>query len=91
MELDPKLVDVNVHPQKQEVKFDDERVIYKQINNAVLQALQKHNIIPEIKIREQIANSPFERIDFSTDLKSSEVFLVNKETGEIIESKLPAK
>ncbi|MGA2297557.1 MAG: DNA mismatch repair endonuclease MutL [FCB group bacterium] len=91
LELDPKLVDVNVHPQKLEVKFDDERVIFKQINNAVLQALQKHNIIPEIRIKEQTANSPFEKIEFSTDLKSSEVFLVNKETGEIIEPKFHDK
>lgn len=39
--LNPKHVDVNVHPRKMEVKFDDERLMYKTIRSLVSQSLQK--------------------------------------------------
>jgi DNA mismatch repair protein MutL len=48
IELDPKHVDVNVHPTKTEVKFDDERTVYGIIRAAVKQALGTHNITPSL-------------------------------------------
>lgn len=46
--IDPKHIDINVHPTKTEIKFDDERTIYAIIRAAVKQALGTHNIIPAI-------------------------------------------
>ena len=46
--IDPKHVDVNVHPTKTEVKFDDERTVYGIIRAAVNQALGTHNITPSL-------------------------------------------
>lgn len=37
-------VDVNVHPRKLEVKFDDERLIYKTIRSTISQSLQKQYV-----------------------------------------------
>jgi len=48
MELDPKRVDVNVHPTKQEVKFEDDRLMYSYLNSAVKHALARYNIAPSI-------------------------------------------
>lgn len=48
MEIDPKHVDVNVHPTKTEIKFDDERAVYAVISAAVKQALGAHNLSPAI-------------------------------------------
>ncbi len=48
IEIDPKHVDVNVHPTKTEVKFDDERTVYGIIRAAVKQALGTHNITPSL-------------------------------------------
>lgn len=48
IEIDPKHIDINVHPTKTEIKFDDERTIYAIIRAAVKQALGAHNITPSL-------------------------------------------
>lgn len=48
LELDPKHIDVNVHPTKTEIKFVDERTIYGVLKSAVKQALGRHNITPSL-------------------------------------------
>lgn len=39
LELDPRLVDINVHPAKTEVKFEDERTLYSLIQATLRKAL----------------------------------------------------
>ncbi len=41
-------IDINIHPTKTEIKFEDDRSIYSIIRSAVKQALGKHNITPSI-------------------------------------------
>ncbi len=48
MEIDPKHIDVNVHPTKTEIKFDDERAVYAVVKSTVRQALGSHNLSPAI-------------------------------------------
>jgi DNA mismatch repair protein MutL len=48
IEIDPKHIDVNVHPTKTEIKFDDERAVYAVVLSAVRQALGAHNLTPAI-------------------------------------------
>lgn len=48
LELDPQRVDVNVHPTKQEVKFDDDRLLYAYLQSAVKHALARFNIAPSL-------------------------------------------
>ncbi|MFM8914601.1 MAG: DNA mismatch repair endonuclease MutL [Flammeovirgaceae bacterium] len=48
LEIDPKHIDVNVHPTKTEIKFDDERAVYAVVWSAVKQALGAHNLAPAI-------------------------------------------
>lgn len=85
LQIDPKNIDVNVHPQKHEVKFDDERFVYKLINQAVYDALGQVNMIPEIKFKEQESMTPFAKTEFSDLSGSSDMMLVNKSTGEILD------
>lgn len=48
IEIDPRHIDVNVHPTKTEIKFDDERAIYAVVRSAVRQAIGSHNLTPAI-------------------------------------------
>src|SRR5690606_21926730 len=47
LEIDPTLIDVNVHPAKTEIRFKDEREVYKGLMLAVRQGLTRANLIPE--------------------------------------------
>jgi DNA mismatch repair protein MutL len=44
LEVDPRRTDVNVHPSKSEVKFDDESGVYRWINGSVRKALAAHDL-----------------------------------------------
>lgn len=48
LETDPEQIDVNVHPTKTEIKFQDERYFYQIIKSAVKRALGAFNITPTL-------------------------------------------
>ena len=48
IEIDPARIDVNVHPTKQEIKFEDERIIYTFIQAAARHALAQYSIAPTL-------------------------------------------
>jgi DNA mismatch repair protein MutL len=48
IDLDPAVVDVNVHPTKQEIKFEDEKIIYAFVQAAIKHALAQFSITPTL-------------------------------------------
>tara|TARA_R110002096_G_scaffold74101_1_gene175503 strand:+ start:26705 stop:28531 length:1827 start_codon:yes stop_codon:yes gene_type:complete len=48
LEIDPSKIDVNIHPTKTEIKFEDERAIHTIIRTAVKHALGQYNISPSL-------------------------------------------
>jgi len=46
MEIDPSKIDINVHPTKQEIKFEDERLVYNYLRVAVRHALGQYQVAP---------------------------------------------
>jgi len=54
MTMDPKDVDINVHPTKQEVKFENERLIYNYLKVAVRHALGKYSITPVLDFEQNV-------------------------------------
>jgi DNA mismatch repair protein MutL len=65
LDLDPTHIDINVHPTKTEIKFDDERTIYSVVRSAVKQALGAHNVVPTL--------------DFSLDVNFAETWKRDEE------------
>ena len=47
LEMDPKKVDVNVHPAKLEVRFDDEGKVFKAIYHTIKENLLKDDLVPD--------------------------------------------
>lgn len=68
LEIDPSHIDINVHPTKTEIKFDDERTIYAVVRSAVKQALGAHNVVPAL--------------DFSLDVNFTENWKHDEEKKE---------
>lgn len=48
IEVEPSKLDVNIHPTKSEVKFEEEHAIWQLISSSVRQTLGKHNIVPSL-------------------------------------------
>ncbi|WP_207491540.1 DNA mismatch repair endonuclease MutL [Aridibaculum aurantiacum] len=48
IDLDPSVVDINVHPTKQEIKFEDEKIVYAFVQAAVKHALAQFSIAPSL-------------------------------------------
>tara|TARA_B100000131_G_C18124365_1_gene614143 strand:- start:2260 stop:4050 length:1791 start_codon:yes stop_codon:yes gene_type:complete len=46
MEVDPKSIDINIHPTKTEIKFDDEHSIYAILRSSIKHSLGQFNIAP---------------------------------------------
>lgn len=48
LQMDPSRIDVNVHPTKQEIKFDDEKLVYNYLKVAVRHALGQYSVTPSL-------------------------------------------
>lgn len=64
IDLDPAQIDINVHPTKQEIKFEDERVIYAFVQSAVKHALAQFSVAPTL--------------DFSLNAEIQQLDVINK-------------
>ncbi len=53
LEIDPSNIDINVHPTKQEIKFDDERLVYDYLRVGVRHALGQYNISPTLDFEQE--------------------------------------
>jgi DNA mismatch repair protein MutL len=68
IEIDPAKIDINVHPTKTEIKYQDEKAIYAIIRSAVKRSLGRYNITPTIdfdqenSIEHLITQKPFDQI-----------------------------
>jgi len=64
IDLDPAQLDINVHPTKQEIKFEDEKIVYAFVQSAVKHALAQFSITPTL--------------DFELDASIQQLDAVNK-------------
>ena len=48
IDIDPNQVDINVHPTKQEIKFEDEKIIYAFVRAAIKHSLVQSSVAPSL-------------------------------------------
>ncbi|MEP7145088.1 MAG: DNA mismatch repair endonuclease MutL, partial [Ferruginibacter sp.] len=73
IDLDPAQLDINVHPTKQEIKFEDEKIVYAFVQSAVKHALAQFSISPTLDFE---LDSSIQQLDavskpFTDEKKSS--------------------
>ncbi len=68
IDVDPAQVDINVHPTKQEIKFEDDKIIYAFVQAAVKHALAQFSIAPSL--------------DFSLDADIQQLDAIQKPLSE---------
>ncbi|HHS96089.1 MAG TPA: DNA mismatch repair protein MutL, partial [Phaeodactylibacter sp.] len=54
LDIDPARIDINVHPTKQEIKFDDERLIYNYLKVAIRHALAQQAVTPMLDFESNV-------------------------------------
>lgn len=53
LEVSPDFIDINIHPTKTEIKFEDERTVYAILNSAIKNSLGKYNIAPTLDFEQE--------------------------------------
>ncbi len=88
VDLDPKTIDVNVHPTKTEVKFHDEEGVYQAVYRTISEILTKRMLIPKLGITERIVEkaTKIEEVEVGNQDKTS-----NKINVELTPSSIEVK
>ncbi len=73
IDLEPTQVDVNVHPTKQEIKFEDEKIVYAFVQAAVKHALAQFSVTPalDFDLDSSIQQLPSVQQPFTDERKSA--------------------
>jgi len=66
LKIDPSMIDVNIHPTKTEIKFEDERSIYAILRSALKRSLGQYNITPSL----DFSLNPDYQVPFSSKEKT---------------------
>jgi DNA mismatch repair protein MutL len=104
--MDPLLVDVNVHPTKQEVRLSKEKELMELISRGIAESLRQINLIPDVgenpsfkrkveKIHTEQMDLPLEeqpkkKSDLNYDPKTG-IFYVEPKPSESVETPVPLK
>jgi DNA mismatch repair protein MutL len=71
LELEPKAIDINVHPTKTEIKFEDEKTVYAVVRAAVRQALGIHSLTPSLDFEGDVNFAPIRPLRTSASTAGS--------------------
>ena len=72
--VDPKTIDINIHPTKTEIKFDDEHTLYAILRSSVKHSLGQFNIAPVLDFEHQSNfNTPYNYKDKTASAPGVEV------------------
>ncbi len=74
LNVDPKSIDINIHPTKTEIKFDDEHSLYAILRSAVKHSLGQFNVAPVLDFdRDSSLDTPYDYKDKGPEVPKVEV------------------
>ncbi len=82
IETDPTIIDVNIHPTKQDIKFSKQYELNELITKTIREALYKALLIPKIEVKEKIGNNEINILnEYNEPIKNDEVkeYVINKD------------
>lgn len=82
IDIDPKLVDVNVHPTKLEVRFQEESKLFKAVYHAIKETLLKSDLISD-PVKDYSEQTPNDILKGITNKQRVEAWKINKEEPKI--------
>ncbi len=95
IDIDPQHIDVNVHPTKQEIKFEDEKLVYNYMKVSIRHALGQNSITPSLDFERDSAfafeaGQPSSKAptDFPDSMEKDQSHIANEFTSERDENNL---
>lgn len=74
LDVDPQTIDINIHPTKTEVKFEDEHMLYAMLRSAVKHSLGQFNVAPVLDFeRDKTMDTPYDYINKTPGIPQIEV------------------
>ena len=93
---DPTLIDVNIHPTKQDIKFSKMDALKELVLNTIKDALYKSLLIPKVEVKREVNNNDISiKKDYSTNefivpekelVINEDLFKYNEPQKEIVQS-----
>lgn len=87
IDIDPKFIDVNVHPTKQEIKFEDDQTIYRAIYYTILDILKSKDLTREaeitVKDNQEVLTEELDIRESSSEVTSSNTTYENMSVKSI--------
>jgi len=107
IEVDPYLIDINIHPTKMDIKFSEFSGLKELINKSITSKLEQLTLIPDIKVKEEIKEvrdkidlkeiidnyieTKDKKEEFVNEYQSAEELQLNFEVGENNETEISVK
>ncbi|KFE98349.1 DNA mismatch repair protein MutL [Chryseobacterium formosense] len=91
LELDPEKIDVNIHPQKTEVKFEDEHLIFALLRSTIKRSLGIYNVAPSLDFErdpqlDEIMQKSFPSKSNTASIKMPEI-IVDRDYNPFLEER----
>jgi DNA mismatch repair protein MutL len=90
IDINPAKIDINVHPTKQEIKFEEEKIIYTFVRVSIKHALAKYSVTPSLDFDSETSFSMLERSNNPLPEGTTQSWSPNTSAGSHTATSVPA-